>query len=156
MAVEAPVSKIRKTNLKIYIGACILFAAIFAYDGYLSKYPWSMRQNFYQKHKDSDTMKFNRIVPLFLAAGAVVLVCRLRVLKGIKLVADETELIVSGKLSIPYDSIVKVDKTHFNTRGGFFLITYKDRQNDEKQIKISDKKYDNLTAVLDRLIEKIS
>jgi hypothetical protein len=156
MAIEAPVSKTRIMNLKIYIGACILFAAIFAYDGYLSKYPWSMRQGFYQKHKDDDTMKFNRIAPLFVAAGAVVLACRLWMLKGIKLVADEKELIVSKKMTIPYDSIVKIDKTRFNDKGGFFLITYKSEQNTEKQVKISDRKYDNLSQVLDRLIEKIS
>jgi len=156
MAIEAPVSKFRITYLKIYIGACILFAVIFAYDGYLSKYPWSMRQSFYEEHKDDGTMKFNQIAPLFVAAGAVVLACRLWMLKGIKLVADDSRLIVSGKLTIPYDSIVKIDKTHFNDKGGFFLITYKSEQNTEKQVKISDKKYGNLSQVLDRLIEKIS
>ena len=91
-----------------------------------------------------------------MLGAAAALAIYLAAIKNKKIIADDNQLIVSGKLSIPYDSIVKIDKTHFNTKGGFFLITYKDRQNEEKQIKISDKKYDNLTAVLDRLVEKIS
>jgi len=36
MAIEAPISKFKKTNLKIFFGICIAIAIIFAYDGYLS------------------------------------------------------------------------------------------------------------------------
>ena len=50
MAIEAPLSKYRRTNLKIYIAACLGIVVVFGYDGYLSKYPWSQRRGFYEEH----------------------------------------------------------------------------------------------------------
>ena len=49
MTIEAPISKFKKTNLKIFLGICIAIAIIFAYDGYLSKYKWSGRYSFYKE-----------------------------------------------------------------------------------------------------------
>ena len=159
MAIEAPISKFKKTNLKIYIGACIIFAAIFAYDGYLSKYPWSLRQGFYNKHvkdgKADDTMMFQRIVPFFLLALAGCLACYLGAVKNKKIVADEENLIIDGKTEIPYRSIEKVDKTRFDLKG-FFLVTYKDAINTERQLKLSNRRYDNIKAVLEKIVDKIS
>ncbi|MDD5063853.1 MAG: hypothetical protein PHQ35_03710 [Phycisphaerae bacterium] len=159
MAIEAPVSKYRKNNLKIYTAACIVFAVIFAYDGYFSKYEWSHRRSFYEKHtkdgRPDDTMKFNHGAPIFLAALAAALMGRLGTLKNKKLLADETELIISNKEKISYDSIQKIDKTSFDSKG-FFLITYKNKDGSEVNHKISDKAYDNLAAVLDKLVAKIS
>jgi hypothetical protein len=153
MAIEAPVSKIRIINLKIYIVGLLIMGAWFAYDGYLNK-------NFVEKHAKEgiadSSLVFNKMAPLFLLGAVVALAIYLAAIRNKKLVADDSRLIVSGKLTIPYDSIVKIDKTHFNDKGGFFLITYKSEQNTEKQVKISDRKYDNLSQVLDRLIEKIS
>ncbi len=156
MAIEAPISKFRLTNLKIYILACVIFGVIFAYDGYLSKYPWSMRQAFYEKHKGDSTMRFNQIVPLVLAAGALAFAFRLSMLKNIKLVVDDEGLLIDGKTRITFSSIEKIDKTHFNEKGGFFIITFKDNLQNEQQIKLSDNKYDNLSAVLELLVKKIS
>ena len=159
MAIEAPVSKYRKTNFKIYITACIIFAVVFAYDGYLSKYEWSHRRSFYEKHvkdgKPDDTMIFNQVAPIFLVVIAAVLLGRLRALKDKKLLADENELIISDKERIPYDSIQKIDKTNFKSKG-YFLITYKGKNGREADRKISDKKYGNLAAILDHLVAKIS
>ena len=159
MAVEAPLSKFKKNNFKIYIVVCFVFAAILAYDGYLSKYQWSHRRSFYEKHvkdgKPDDTMVFNKIAPFFLVALAVILTGRFRTLKNKKLLADEKELVVNGKESISYDSIQKIDKTHFDSKG-FFLITYKSKDGSEANCKLSDKNYDNLAAVLDELVAKIS
>lgn len=159
MVIEAPISKFKKTNLKIYIGACIIFAVIFAYDGYLSKYPWSYRQGFYNKHvkdgKPDDTMMFQRIVPLFLAALAAGLICYLGTVKNKKIIADEEKLNIEGKTEIPYRSIEKVDKTRFDSKG-FFLITYKNENNTEKKLKLSNRRYDNLKAVLEKVVDKIS
>ncbi|MBN1505206.1 MAG: hypothetical protein JW955_00070 [Sedimentisphaerales bacterium] len=50
MTLEAPYSKHNKTNFKIYIALCLGAAVIFAYDGYLSKYPWSLRRKFHEEH----------------------------------------------------------------------------------------------------------
>jgi hypothetical protein len=159
MAIEAPLSKFRKTNLKIYIAFCIGFAVIFAYDGYLSKYHWSLRRSFYEKHtnqgKGDDQMIFNQVAPIFLIAGAAGLAVRLRAVKDKKLLADESELIISDKKRIAYDSIEKIDKTYFDSKG-FFVITYKNTAGAEVNFKLSDRKYDNLAAVLDKLVAKIS
>lgn len=160
MVIEAPISKFKKTNLKIYIGACIIFAVIFAYDGYLSKYPWSYRQAFHNKHvneegKPDDTMMFQRISPFFLAALAVGLICYLGAVKNKKIIADDEKLSVEGKAEIFFHSIEKVDKTNFDSKGFFFVI-YKDENNTERQIKLSNRRYDNLKAVLEKIVGKIS
>jgi len=159
MAIEAPVSKYRKTNLKIYIAVCIIFAVVFAYDGYLSKYEWSRRHSFYEKHvkdgRPDETMIFNQITPIVLAAAAVGLAARLRAVKDKKLLADENELVISGREKVSYDSIQKIDKTHFGSKG-YFIIAYKDKDGTEIKRKLSDRTYDNLAAVLDELVAKIS
>ncbi len=162
MAIEAPVSKYRKNNLKVYIAACIVFAIIFAYDGYLSKYKWSMRYAFYEKHvlkndgKPDDTMVWNqKWIPIICGSIAVLFGVNLIAIRNKKIVADENELIISDKEKIPYDSIQKIDKTSFDSKG-FFIITYKNKDGSEVNRKISDRAYDNLATVLEKLIAKIS
>jgi len=159
MTIEAPVCKHTRSNLKIYVLFCIAFAAIFAYDGYLSKYEWSHRRSFYDKHvkdgKPSDTMIFNQKAPIALLAAAAVLAARLWRIKDRKLLADEDKLIISEKEQILYDSIQKIDRTYFSSKG-CFVITYKDRQGNEIDRKLSDRTYDNLEAVLEHLATKIS
>jgi hypothetical protein len=159
MAIEAPLSKYKKNNLKVYIVVCVFFAALFGYDGYFSKYEWSHRRSFYEKHvkdgRPDDTMVFNQKVPIFLAVAAVALGIRLWTIRNRKLIADENELVVSDKQKIAYDSIEKIDKTLFKEKG-FFIITYKDEKGDEVNLKLSNRTYDNLAAVLDHLVAKIS
>ncbi len=159
MVIEAPLGKYKKSNLKIYIAVCVIFAAIFAYDGYLSEYEWSHRRSFYEKHvKDGqpdDTMIFNQKAPIFLGVAAVALGIRLWAIKNRKLIADENELVVSDRQKIPYDSIEKIDKTLFEKKG-LFVITYKDENGGEVNLRLSDKTYDNLAAVLDHVVAKIS
>jgi len=161
MVIEAPVSKYRKTNLIIYIVVCIVVAIIFAYDGYLSKYKWSKRYSFYKKHvidndgKPTSTMKFNRRSPPFLIGAAVLLGVYLLAIRNKKLIADENELILSEKEKIPYDSIETIDKTNFKPKG-YFVITYKGKNDREVKCKITDKQYGNLEAVLDHLVAQIS
>ncbi len=159
MAIEAPISKFKKTNFRIYIAACIVFAIVFAYDGYLSRYQWSLRRSFYEEHveagKPDDTMIFNQNAPFFLVAIAALLTARLWTVKGKKLLADENELIISNKERIPYNSIQKIDKTRFKSKG-FFVITYRNNDGREVNRKLGDRTYDNLAAVLDRLVAKIS
>ena len=185
MAIEAPISKYKKTNFKIFLGICIAIAIIFAYDGYLSKYKWSGRYSFYKEQvldndgKPTPTMNFNRKSPPFFLAGAAIFAVALYVIKDKKLIADENELVISDKKRISYDSIQQIDKTHFRTRKekrkfvsnsngavevqeknsppeGYFIITYKNKNGRNIKYKISDRKYDNLPAVLEHLVEKIS
>ncbi len=160
MAVEAPISNFKMTNYKIYIAACLIFGGIFAYDGFLSKYDWSMRRSFYEKHviegKPDDTMIFNRVSPVVLVVVAVLLSVKFWSLKNRKILAEEDQLIISEKERIPYKSIQKIDKTNFNPTRGYFTITYKGDDGREVVRKISSKDYDNLQAVLDLLVAKIS
>jgi hypothetical protein len=159
MTVEAPLSKYKKNNLKIYIVACVFFAALFGYDGYLSKYEWSHRHSFYETHvkngRSDDTMAFNQIAPIFLAVATVALGIRLWTIRNRKLIANENELAISDRQKIPYNAIEKIDKTLFKEKG-FFVITYKDDKDGEVDLKLGDRTYDNLAAVLDHLVAKIS
>ena len=102
-----------------------------------------------------DTMMFNRVSPFFLAAAAVVLIVWFRSRKNIKLVADENELVIAGRKKIPYDSIEKIDKTYFETKG-FFTITYTDEKGASVQRKVSDRQFDNLGPILDHLVAQLS
>lgn len=190
MTIEAPISRHKKTNFKIYIAVCIVVAIIFAYDGYLSKYKWSGRYSFYKEHvvdndgKPTATMKFNRGSPPFFIGVAVLLGVYLFAIKNKKIVAGKNELIIpstslrtgSNKERIAYDSIQKIDKTHFRSKTkrkfvgdqsgnvqethsapeGYFIITYKDNSGREVKRKLSSRTYDNLAAVLDELVAKIS
>ena len=72
-----------------------------------------------------------------------------------KLVAADDVLVIAGKQKIPYDSIEKIDKTHFEKKG-FFTITYQNEQGGEAQRMLSDREYENLGPILDHLVAKIS
>lgn len=152
MTIEAPVSKYRKTNLKIYIIACIVVTIWLGYDGYFNK-------KFIEKNtedgKPNGTLVFNQKAPPFVAGVAVLLGIYLFVIRNKKLIAYENELTFSDKEKISCDSIQEINKTKFKSKG-YFVITYKDQNGREVKRKISDKKYSNLEAVLDHLVAKIS
>jgi len=160
MAIEAPISKFKINGFKIYIAVCLIAAGVLAYDGYLSKYEWSNRHNFYIEHvvenegNPDGVMNFNRRVPPVLLIVAILLGIRWYVVKGKKLVAGDNSLIMPN-CEIAYESIQKIDKTHFDSKG-HFLITYKDYQGVDTDLKLSDRSYDNLAAVLEHLISQIS
>lgn len=159
MAIEAPYSKYNRTNFKIGIFFCIGAAAIFAYDGYLSQYEWSFRRSFYEEHvidgqPDSD-MIFNRKSPIVFVGLAAVLTVWFLTRRNKKLLADENELIFSDNKRIAYDSIQKINKTYFDSKG-FFTITHKNENGTEKNCRLSYRTYDNLKEVLELLVAKIS
>ncbi len=97
----------------------------------------------------------NRSAPYYLIGAAVLLAGYFFVIKSKKIIADENELVISAKEKISYDAIEKIDKTNFESKG-FFIVTYKDQSGGEVDRKISDRKYDNLSAVLEHLVAKIS
>lgn len=152
MAIEAPISKFKKNGLKIYIVVCLAAAMWLAYDGYLN-------EEFKEKHLDADgkpdsILVINQKGPIFLIGAAVLLGGYLLTLKNKKLSADENELVFSDKEKIAYDSIQKIDKTHFDSKG-HFILTYKNENNKEVDRKINKRNYDNLTAVLDHLVDQL-
>ena len=152
MPIEAPLSRFKKKNLKLYIVFCIIFAVWFGYDGYFN-------ESFEAKHTGPDgrpdsTMVFNQKAPFVLVAAAALFTLYFGLIKNKKIIADERGLVLKKQV-ISYDSIEKIDKTHFASKG-FFVITYKDQHGKLTDKKISDRTYDNLQAVLEYLVAKIS
>jgi len=153
MAIEAPVSKFRKNTIIIWAIVCIGFAIYCIYDGYFN-------EKFIKQHTDANgkadsTLVFNQKSPPFFIAGAVLLVLYLFAIKNKKIVAQENELVISAKERITYQSIQKIDKTYFDKKG-YFIITYKDKDARLVNRKLNDRKYDNLEAILEHLVAKIS
>ena len=152
MAIEAPISKYKKTNLKIYIAVCIGLIAWCLYDGYFNK-------DFIEKYtadgKATGWLVVNRKAPPYIIGVGVLIGVYLFTLRNKKILADENELVISEKKKIPYDSIARIDKTYFDKKG-FFVITYKDQGGREVDCKLNNKTYDNLSAILDHLVAKIS
>jgi hypothetical protein len=152
MAVAAPFCKYKKTNLKIYIVILLIAAGWLAYDGFYN-------ERFKTKHtiggKADHTLIFHRKAPpYFLVAAAAVAVWYWRV-KDKKLVADDEALAFNEKDKISYSSIESINKTNYDLKG-FFVIEYKSSDGKKSQRKISDRDYDNLDAVLEALVSKIT
>ena len=150
--IEGTVSKFKKNNLKLYIIVLLGLSLWCVYDGYFND-PWIL------EHTNEDGspkpyLTFNRQGPFFLVGLAIVFAVRFFMIKDKKIIADENDLIVSENQKIPYDAIEKIDKTNFKSKG-FFIITYKTEQGDQS-CKLSDRGYDNLSAILDHLVAKIS
>ena len=159
--IQAPLSRYKRHNYLILIAIFIACVVIFGYDGYLSKYDWSHRQAFYKEHvtdnggvPDTD-MKFNLYSPPVFLAAAIVLAVRFFMVRDKNLTADESALHIDNRIDIPYTSIESINKTYFDKKG-YFILTYKDAQQKEQQVTLSDRTYDNLPTLLDTLISKIS
>ncbi len=153
MAIQAPLSKYKKNTFIIYIAVCIIAAVWFGYDGYLN-------ENFKKKHTDENgkpdnTLVFNQKAPPFFIVAAALLGAYLFTIRNRKIIADENNLIINDKEKIPYDSIQKIDKTYFEKKD-FFVITYNDNNGNEINRKLSGRQYDNLAAILEHLVAKIS
>jgi hypothetical protein len=149
----APLSKYKKKTFLIWMGLCIVFGAWFFYDGYFN-------EKYISKHTTADgkpdgDLVFNRKAPIALIVVVAFLGGYLFVIRNKKVVADETGLVIDDKVSIAYDAIQKIDKTHFDAKGRF-TITYQGQDGKEIDLEISDRNYDNLKAILDHLISKIS
>lgn len=153
MAIEAPLSRYKRNNFKIYIVVCIVAALWFGYDGYVNE--TFMREHVDEEGNPNSTLVFNRTAPPVFIGGALLLLAYFYAVRGRKVVAEEDALLVAGKERIPYDAIEKIDKTHFETKG-FFTITYKNESGKEVQRKLGDRSYDNLGTILDHLVAKIT
>jgi hypothetical protein len=150
MAIVAPLSRYRHNNHLIALVICLVLAAWFFYDG---KY----NPTFIDKHtidgKPDDTLVINRTVPPVFLIGAFLVVANFFRVRNQRIRVDDTTLSINH-LSIPLSDVVQIDRTHFDAKG-FFTLGYKSG-GAEKQLKLVARKYDNLSAVLDRLIEEVS
>ncbi|MGA2324446.1 MAG: hypothetical protein ABSG22_11430 [Sedimentisphaerales bacterium] len=152
MVLVAPLSKYKIKTFLIYMAVMVGFAAYCVYDGHFN-------ESFKEKHspdgKPDGTMVFNQKAPAYLVGAAVLLGVYLLVIRNKNVVAEDDALVIDGKVSIAYDSIQKIDKTNFDAKG-HFTFTYKTPDGKETDRKISDRDYDNLKAILDHLVAKIS
>ena len=153
MAIEACYSKYKKNNFKIYIVICLALAAWCAYDGYFN-------ETWIEKHTNPDGspqpyLSFNRSAPPYVAVAAIFFAGCLFAVGGKKIVADEDKLILNNGTEIGYDSIEKIDKSNFESKD-YFVVTYKDKSGGETEVKLSGRKFDNMAAILDKLVEKIT
>lgn len=152
MALEAPLSKHKKNTLLIYAVVCLGMAGYFYYDGYYNT-------SFIEKHTvdgvPDGTLVFNqKWGPLALVPLGIGFLAYLFLIKDKKVVLEENKLVVSRKV-IDCDAIEKIDKTFFDSKG-YFFVTYKDSAGAEKTVKLSESNYDDLEAVLEHLVAKIS
>jgi hypothetical protein len=152
MTVEAPLSRYTKQNLLIAVAALIGLAVWCVYDGHYN-------ESFIKKHLDEEGnphgwLIVNRIAPPYLVGGAIVIAGYFFAVRNKKVAADEAGLKACGK-TIAYDAIESIDKTHFEGKG-FFVVSYKDPQGQSRQLKLSKFSYDDMPALLDHLIAKIS
>jgi hypothetical protein len=153
MALIAPLSRYRRNSFLIWMAVLVGFAAWFAYDGYFN-------QKFRDKHTGKDgkpdsTLVFNQKAPPYLVGAAVILGAYLFLIRNKRVVAEEKALVIDDKINIAYDSIRKIDKTHFDSKG-YFTVIYRGPDGKDIDRKISYKDYDNLGAILDHLVAKIS
>jgi inorganic pyrophosphatase len=153
MAVEAPISKYKKTNIKIFIVILLAGGAWFFYDGYYN-------QGFIDKHtteegEPDDTLVFNRVFWPVGLIGAALLGGYLWAVSDKKIIADEQALDIDGNQKISYDSIEKINKTDFESKG-VFTLTYTDESGKSVTKKLSSRRYDNLDEVLEHIVSKIS
>jgi hypothetical protein len=153
MTVEATFSKYKRNNFLIGIAICILLAAWFAYDGYFNEEFKSKNTN--DNGRPNSTLVINQKSPPFFLGAAIVLGAWLYAVKDRKIVAAENEIALGENDKIPYSSIEKIDKTYFDSKG-YFIITCRKQDGSRFDRKISNRTYDNLTAVLDETVAKIS
>ncbi len=152
MAVVAPLAQYKKTNYKIWFMILFIAGIWFMYDG---KY----NQKFIAKHtKDGNpdpTLKFHRNAPPYMIGGACLVAVYAYLMRNKKIVADDESLVLSDVEEIPYSSIESINKTDYDTKGTF-IITYKGKDGNIAQKKISSKTWDNMDAVLEVLVSKIT
>jgi hypothetical protein len=153
MAIEATCSKYKKQNFIIGIVLLIGLGAYCTYDGYFN-------EKFRDRHtsiegKPDSTLVFNQKAPFFCLAGAVTLAIWLGIAKNRKIVAESDGIVINGKEKLAYQSIEKIDKTYFESKG-YFVVTYKDEAGKEVDRRFDNRAYDNLAAILDELVAKIS
>lgn len=152
MAIIAPLSRYKKKNMLIMMAILFGLGIWCIYDGYYN-------QKFIQNHVDENGtpqgwLAFNKKAPPFLIAGGILYAVYFFMSRDKKVVADE-EGFKTGKTTIPYHAIEKINKTHFDSKG-YFTVTYKDSSGQSKDVTVSDRNYDNLPAVLDQIVTKIS
>lgn len=157
MALTAPLSRQTRNWWFMMIVAAVGIGLWLIYDG-------SFNQTFIQAHTHVDkttgaqtpdtTLMFNQKSPPFFFGAAVLMAFWLAFIWRKQVIADETELIIDGKLHIPYERIDQIDKTDF-TRKGRFVITYRNAHGKVTHRTLKDTDYDRLAPILEHLVKQL-
>jgi hypothetical protein len=103
---------------------------------------------------DGDMIFNQKSPPVFIGLAAILMVW-FYARKNKKLIANDTELILADNTKVPYDSIQKINKTYFDSKG-HFTFTYKNEDGKEIDKKLDSRRFDNLKEILELLVAKIS
>lgn len=150
MAVVAQGSKFSRNNALIIAVVCLLAAAWFGYDGWIG--PYKDKQLEESGGKVTANLLFNRFVPIPLVLIAAYSLASAARIGKRKIAADEQGLTIDAKPIITYDTIKQIDKRYFQ-KEGHFSVEYSTGST-IRQLKLSDRKYDNLGPLLDELITR--
>lgn len=151
MLVEASGSKSGRTNNLVVVGVCLAMAGWFAYDGWLGEY----RDEELAKNdgKPTANLKFNQVYgPITLGVIALIFLYLAAQASSRCLLADDQALRIDGKKSVAYDSVRFIDQRKF-AKEGTFIVGYSD-QGQDKEIKFSTRRYDNLENLLTELVKQ--
>ena len=116
-------------------------------------FPKELAGGDWRKGVPNANLKFNRIW-----GPVVCLLVALYFLRSVvqtprqRVVADEKGLTVTGRGTIAYGDIKKIDKRFFE-KEGYFVVEY-DQAGSAKQVKLSDRKFDSLGLLLDELVKQ--
>jgi hypothetical protein len=153
MAVEATGSQFARKNAIIFFVVSLGIGLYFFHDGWLGWFGGYMQKQLDEGGgKPTLDLQFNRYAPFVLWIVSVYsLIGYIRIPKR-RLVADDTGLTVQDQPAIPYTSITHIDNRQFK-KSGYFLVGVNDG-GQKKELKFSDRKYDNLGLLLDELIKQ--
>ena len=152
--VVATFSKYSRQNLIIAIVICIGAIAVCSYDGYIN-------QDFIAEHtidgQIDSVLAFNKYSQPVFAVFAILAAIRYYIVGSYKVVAGDDSIEVDGKLEIKYDDIESLNPTYFDVKGkGYFVLEYKSSDGNIKDLKISKKRYDGTSELLETIVSKIS
>ncbi len=149
MATTAKGSTYTRNTSFIIALACLAFLAYCLYDGWVS-------ENFQKKYMNEDgspsvNLQLNRYyMPIGCGAAALYFLINAVGLGSKKIVADDSGLTVNSSATIPYANLKKIDKSKFKSKG-VLMIDY-ESGGVAKQLKLSDRTYDNLGLLLDEIV----
>lgn len=150
MAIEAACSKSGRSSNLMTIVVCLALGGWFAYDGWIGEY----KQKELDKNNGQPTpnLRFNQYSPIAFAAVVLFYLYQIGQSSSYRLIADEKELKIDGKTSIPYKSVRYIDQRKFESNG-IFIVGYSD-QDQEKTAKFSTRRYDGLKNILAELVKQ--
>ena len=138
----------RNTSFFIAL-ACLLGVVWCLYDGWIS-------EEFQKSHVREDgspnvNLQFSRYYgPIGCGVAALYFVIQAIGVGSKKIVADDSGLTVNANQTIPYANLKKIDKSKFKSKG-ILLIEY-ESGGAARQLKLSDRTYDNLGLLLDEIV----